>query len=59
MKRVLISSAALFAATLPFAAHSAPVTTVSKQAVCVPAIVTLEDGTQVEGAICYPQGGRV
>jgi len=59
MKRVLISSAALIAATLPFAAHSATGTTVSKQAICVEAIVTLPDGSEVPGYICYGDGGRV
>ncbi len=59
MKRGLISSAALIAATLPFSAHSAPVTTVSKQAICEPVVVTLSDGTQVEGVLCYAVGGRV
>ena len=63
MKRVLVSAAALFSATMPVAAHAAPleaeaVTAAPKQAVCVPVIVDTPEGP-VEGILCFPQGGRV
>jgi hypothetical protein len=62
MKRVLISAATLFFAIMPIAVHAAPVSTASitapKQAVCEKVIVVLEDGSAVEGMLCYMVGGR-
>lgn len=60
MKRILFSAAMLL---LPIAAHAAPVTaapvTAPKQAICETVIVILEDGSAVEGTLCYTVSGRV
>lgn len=57
MKRVLFSAATLISAIMPIAAHAAPVTSPT-QSVCERVIVVLEDGSEVEGMLCYMVGGR-
>jgi predicted transcriptional regulator len=57
MKRILFSVAAMASAIMPIAAHAAPAAT-PKQSVCERVIVVLEDGSEVEGMLCYMVGSR-
>jgi hypothetical protein len=54
MKKIVIATAALVSAAVPFAANATP-TDGAKYSTCVPVIVETPDG-QVEGLLCLPNG---
>lgn len=60
MKHVALSAAVLVSTIMPLApTHAASASATAKQAICQPMVITLPDGTEVEGQFCYSQGGRV
>jgi hypothetical protein len=58
MRRALLSVAISIFALVPISVHAAPVAATPLQSICEVVIIQTPEG-QVEGVLCYPQGGRM